>query len=112
MCVYDEIGGVPQLVFHETIPAGEGWRENRRGFRYSDRKRTRSSIASASLKEGVDGRASLSLDGRGSDLPLPSLPLQQDQRVTLRLLNGDSCWEANYTTAQDNHAQRFKAKAE
>ena len=112
LCVYDEVADTPQLILHETIPAGEGWRENRRGFRYADRKLARSSIKTASLKNGLDGKASISIDGRGGQLPMPNLPLQQDQRVTVRLLNGNSCWEAHYTTAQDNYQDRFRAKAE
>jgi hypothetical protein len=112
LCVYDEMGGVPEKRLHETIPAGDKWSENKRGFRYNDRDLEASAIKSMTLKEGTSGRATIVVNGRGTGLEMPSLPLEQDTTVIVRLLNGTACWEASYGSNQANDTLRFKAKAD
>jgi hypothetical protein len=112
LCVYDEVADARALVLQQTLPAGAGWRANRRGFRYSDRKLVRGGIKSASLKEGIAGKATISINGQGIPLAMPSLPLAQDGDVTVRLLNGTACWEAHYGSSLNNDGSRFKARAD
>jgi Trypsin/Bacterial pre-peptidase C-terminal domain len=110
LCVYDETAGVPALVLRQTMPAGGAWKENRRGFRYRDSKLLYGGIKSLSLKEGLGGKASISVSGKGASLAMPSLPLNQDDDVIVRLLNGATCWETRYDSSIINQSVRFKAK--
>lgn len=112
LCIYDEVGDVPALVLHQAIPAGANWKENKRGFRYRDRHLEASAVKSMTLKEGADGRATIIVNGKGGSLAMPTLPLAQDSAVTVRLLNGDACWETTHGSNQTNDAGRFKAKAD
>jgi hypothetical protein len=112
LCLYDEVGGVPQLVMERTIPAGALWRDAASGFKYVDSSRTNSGFRTVALKAGVDGRASIAIRAQGAGLGLTSLPLHQDSHVTLQLVNGTGCWEAKYGTHLLNQAEQFKAKAD
>jgi len=73
---------------------------------------TRDGITKVVLKEGADGRARILVKGRGQCLRMSSLPLSQDGTVTVQFSNGTACWEARYSTSDENGTTRFKAKAD
>lgn len=114
VCVYDERGLGPELVYAATIAPGGTcadrpcWRATAHGFLYKDEAGARSGIRTMALREGLEGRAGVSLEGRGPALALPALPLRQDPRVLVRLVSSDGrCWAATFghpafpaTTAQ------------
>jgi hypothetical protein len=51
-------------------------------------------ISQVDLKPGRDGKAAISVQGHGANLPFPALPLTMPVRVELRASNG-SCWGAS-----------------
>jgi hypothetical protein len=117
LCVFDESGGIPQLVMSEHVAAGamcgskSCWKERSTSFRYTDSKRQNGPISSLYLKEGKDGKARITMRGKGTNLGLPSLPLHEDSAVTVQLSNGSACWEARYSNSTLNNLYEFKAKA-
>ena len=40
------------------------------------------------------------------------LPMHQDSKVIVQLLNPNACWEADYSTNTLNQPEQFKAKAD
>jgi cysteine-rich repeat protein len=117
LCIYDETGGSPHLVASLAAPAGGDcsgrvcWRETSTGFKYLDKALTPDGIASILLKEGrVAGSTRILVKGRGSALPMPALPLDQDEDVLVQLKSSAGpCWEARYSApAQKNRSDQFK----
>jgi hypothetical protein len=111
-CVFDETGGTPALVLEATVPPGPSWGPTSRGYKFKDRTLVNAGISQIKLKTGAAGAASISVLGKGANLPVPSLPLVQDPRVIVQLLNENTCWEARYGTNRENTSQKFKAKAD
>ena len=123
LCVYDETSGVPALVMTAIAPAGGTcgngacWKETARGFKYLDRDATPDGLLRIRLQSGTEGRAMISVSGRGVDLdiPPPFGPTQlfaDDPGVLVQLVKSDGmgeCWEAAYPSpANENTATRFK----
>jgi len=105
LCIYDGVGGVDQLVFGRRIPprgtcnGRPCWRETASGFIYRDRYASNAGgIQSLMLLGGSTGQASLRAVGRGAGLALSSPPIHPDGPVTVELLNGPTCWKADYPT--------------
>ncbi len=114
LCLFDESGSAPSLVFRASAPAGgtcgnaSCWRRVESGgslkrFKYSDRDRTPDGLATMSVAPGTDGRAKIVVGGRGillSSRPagLPSPPVDLPLRAQL-LRGGGACWEATYSSA-------------
>jgi hypothetical protein len=101
LCLYDETGDTPALRMTSTIAAGGScgsrpcWSGSVTSFRYNDPDPN--GIERLILRQGTTARATIMLRGRGAALGLPALPLAQDQRVTVQLVNGDGgCWDARY----------------
>jgi hypothetical protein len=111
-CVFDETAGTPALVLEAIVPPGASWTPTSRGFRYKDRTLMHAGISQIKLNSGAAGAASISVLGKGANLPVPSLPLAQDPRVIVQLLNENACWEARYSTNRQNTSESFKAKAD
>jgi hypothetical protein len=126
LCIYDESGDTPTLVFEGTAPAGGTcgsgdtacWRTvgkstAPKGYAYDDADRTSDGIAEVLLKSGKDRKAKIVVKAKGENLLLPSLPLALPTRVQLHTTNG-SCWEATYskTGTKKNGGKSFKAKAD
>jgi hypothetical protein len=112
LCVFDEIDETPMLVSETIIPAGSSWTPIASGYRYRDKTRANHGVQRVLLKAGPEGRARIVVRGKGDKVPLPELPLQQDQSVRVQLLNESACWEATYGTFQVNEAERFKARSD
>jgi hypothetical protein len=121
LCIYDATAGTPSLVFQATAPAGglcggnSCWKAVGKGFKYTAKVPAPPSdgLQSIILNAGASGQAKVIVQGKGGELPLPSLPLAQDPTVTVQLRNTiGQCWEAEYTTAVRNEPGLFNAKSD
>ena len=120
ICLYDELGGVPHLKISVNAPHGglcKGrpcWRDLSTGFKYNNASVFPNGKLKVQLKQGlIDGAAKIVVSGKGGHLLLPTLPLDQSQRVRVQLRNSDgACWEADYSTSTANEPGQFKAKAD
>ena len=94
---------------HAATPASPRpcWRENGRGFRYVDKDLTPNGIQQLVLKAGTDGKAQITLKGKGRVAPDPTLPIS-DLPVTraARERHAGQCWTA---TLQHELPQRQAA---
>ena len=127
LCLYDESGEVPALVFGAGVPANEGchapggrpcWKakgaaDNPRGFAYQHRGGVPDGIDGVTLKTGRDGRAKIVVAGGGKYLDLPALPVALPLRAQLQSATGQ-CWESSFAPAgvRENTATRFRARSE
>jgi hypothetical protein len=114
VCIYDSTS----MVSRACAPADgvcDGrpcWKELRHGYKY--RRRDVSAGLKNGLqiilKEGGDGKAAITVKGKGRTPIIPTLPLSQP--VTVQIINsGRSCWEAIYSApALKNDATGFKDK--
>jgi hypothetical protein len=121
LCVYDDVGGTPQLKLRASIPAGgtcrgrSCWKETSRGFKYADKDATPNGVTKLSLKEGLAGGAAIGLQGRGVPLQMPTLELSQQPTVVVQLKNDTSgvCWEARFSgPATKNDQAQFRDKSD
>jgi hypothetical protein len=94
LCLYDERASAPALVAQAAIPAGPQWTETPNGFRFLSNSGAPDGIRRLRLKAGA-GTARIDLFGRG--MSLPPLPLSQDRRVVVQLVNAEgACWTAEF----------------
>jgi cysteine-rich repeat protein len=124
LCVYDESGPTPSLLFKASAPPGSCGTEpcwipaGSKGYKYKSRSALGDGIMSIMLKPGAAGKASVVLKGKGSALanrpdgmPAPgfALPL----RVQFQGESG-ACFGARFTSAgvQKNAAGLFKGKGQ
>ena len=121
VCIYDDVGGTPQLKLRAGIAAAGTcrgrpcWKETTHGFRYADKEATPNGITKLSLKEGSAGRAAIGLQGRGEPLQMPTLPLSQELKVLVQLKNDTTgvCWEATFSAlAAKNDQAQFRDKSD
>ena len=122
ICVYDEAANVPRLVLSATAPAGDTcangkpcWKRTGRatptGFAYSDALLTPNGLRTITLRAGDAGKAKIVVTGKGANLRVPTLPLQQQTRVIVQLVKSDggACWESVYPApASKNTTDQFK----
>lgn len=129
LCVFDRVGGVPQLALRAAIPAGGTcsgqacWRRigretQLRGFRYGDRSASADGVGRLLLRPGEEGRSQIVLQARGTALALPG-PAEpgryfaQDGEVTLQLQRRapGACWQTVVPPAatQANSPELFRA---
>jgi hypothetical protein len=124
LCLYDQVqssGGVPvsarllaSIRTREEVACGgaECWRASgTRGLKYRDRERLPDGIKTLSLRAGDEGRAGVSLRGRGENLGLPGLA-GLDPPVAVRLHGSAACFGADYATPIRNADGVFRAKGE
>jgi hypothetical protein len=117
LCVYDESAGTPALVMSEHVAAeatcgGKAcWKEASTIFKYTDKKLENGPIKSLSLRAGSNGRARITMTGKGTKLGIAALPLHEQNTVTVQLSNGSACWLAHYTNSTRNDAFQFKSRA-
>jgi cysteine-rich repeat protein len=101
VCIYDE---TDQLVSSLRAPAGPitcngkfCWKATgTKGYKYGDGDATPDGLTGMSVKAGDAGKSKMSAKGKGSALPLPSLPIPAagSLRVQLRRSGGSECWES------------------
>jgi hypothetical protein len=117
LCVFDASAGTQELVMSEHVGAAAScsskscWKSAKTSFTYTDRKLENGPISSLFLKAGVDGKARITLKGKGTKLGMPTLPLHMQNAVTVQLSNGTACWEGHYGSSTRNDALEFRAKA-
>ena len=106
LCVFDAAG----FLLRMTAPAGGTcgtkpcWKQlgsavTPKGYKYKDADGLPHDLDGMTLKAGADGKAKMSLKGKGANLPMPvlgdfSLPLT----TQLQRENGQ-CWEATFSRA-------------
>jgi hypothetical protein len=105
LCLYDETGVTPELIMAAAAPAGGTcagkacWKPaGATGFGYGDKDLTPHGLLKLKLKSGAEGKAKMSVRGKGARLTLPALPLTLPVRVQLQASNGE-CWDAVYSSA-------------
>jgi hypothetical protein len=64
------------------------------------------------LKAGAAGKGKIGVQGAGTNLAFPTLPLTRPVRAQLLQSSSSECWEATYGTAITNSPMAFKAKSE
>jgi hypothetical protein len=80
------------------------------GFKYANTAAP-DGLTKVLLKAGNAGRGKLGVNGSGTNLHLPTLPLTTPVTVQLRQDASSACWEATYSTTATNTAMEFKAKS-
>ena len=103
LCLY----GFP--VSQLEAPAGGKWSASGTGFSYSDSTLSPDGVRKVLLKAGEAGNGKAIVKAKGSNIPLPFLPIATP--LTVQLLNSDGeCWEAVYGNVLKNTSEVFKAK--
>jgi len=118
LCLYD---GNDNLMATAQAPAGGTcnagsprpcWRENPKGYRYTDKDLTPNGLQQILLKAGPAGSALVKVKGKGALLPDPTLPVST-LPVKVQLVNGAGrCWQATFSTTLRNDGQQFKARGD
>ncbi len=111
-CVYDATG----LVLAAAVPAGGTcagrpcWQATTVLDRYADRDGTPDGVQKMTLRAGTTGR--ITVKGKGTHLPLPSLPLAPPLRVQVTRVDGGGCWESIHTMPGVNDGTTVKARSD
>lgn len=119
LCLYDGAG--PTVQMEVDVPAGgicgtaPCWKAiGTKGYKYKDPALTNDGSSKLILKGGAAGKAKIIFKGKGSNLPLPGLPLDGLNPVRVQAHNSDNanCWDATFApaTIKKNTASLFKAK--
>jgi YVTN family beta-propeller protein len=120
LCVYD---ATSSLLFRMLAPAGGTcgtkpcWKQVGpptlgQGYKYKDVDGLPNDLDSMTLKSGLDGKAKVSLKGKGGNIPMPALgSLALPLTAQLQSENG-TCWEMTTTTPSSNTTALFKAKGD
>jgi hypothetical protein len=107
LCVYDQ-GGI--LVDMDVAASPLLWTPiGTKGFRYKDTATSSEGAFKLTLRSATDDRASMTVRGRGTSLPDPTLPATG--AVTAQLLNSETgvCWGATFATTVRNDGIVLKA---
>ncbi|HWP65316.1 MAG TPA: hypothetical protein VNO26_05330 [Candidatus Limnocylindria bacterium] len=118
ICLYDETTLVPALVTRLSAPAAGAcggkpcWRTTSSGLKYVDAELTPNGIRKLVLKAGGDGSAAITLKAKGSNIPMPSLPLGSVLR--LQVQGNGECWEATFSPGgvTQNNTLGYQAKSD
>jgi hypothetical protein len=120
LCVYD---AASTLLLRMTAPAGGTcgtnpcWKQlgsalAPKGYKYRDLDGLPHDLDSMTLKSGLDGKAKVSLKGKGLNVPMPALgSLALPLTTQLQSGNGQ-CYEMTTTTPSANTTTLFKAKGD
>jgi len=107
LCIYDQSGGTTSLLLSAGAPPDDFcnaqnpkpcWKETKHGFTYLDRDLTPDGLFKIVLKEGLDGKARITVKGKGDNLGITAERLAAiEPPVTAQLKNtAGVCWEATY----------------
>ncbi|HYC54525.1 MAG TPA: alpha/beta hydrolase domain-containing protein [Candidatus Binatia bacterium] len=108
LCLLD---GSNELIMTSSFANGEAWRAGAAGFRYAKRSADEGR-RSVVLRAG-DGNERISVNMRGPMLALPKLGDALALPLTVRLTNGERCWEAVYERGvKESTSARFRATAD
>ena len=115
LCIYDASGE----KLSAQVPAGRTcgtkpcWKALRTGgFGYADKTGTPEGVTKILPKGGDAGKGKVGVNGIGTNLAFPTLPLSTPVHVQLRQSGSGACWEAIYSTATMTTASEFKAKSD
>ena len=110
LCIYDEVESEAGLVAEYTAPGGDDWKEKKNGFNFKSKG---AGLTKMILRAGTDKKAKI-VDVKGKKLDVPDLPLAQDPRVIVQLINDDDgCWETEHSgPAKKNGSKGFSDKAD
>ena len=77
LCIYDGTGLLTQLDAPAagTCPTNRAGPRNRRASRYKNKALTPDGLLQLQLKQGVDGKATIVVKGKGLNLPMPPLDM-------------------------------------
>jgi len=127
LCLYDESGGVPDLLLAATVAGGGtcggapcwkrlGSDSNPRGYKYVDHNLTADGWLKVPLRSGDAGKTKVIMRGKGVNLPVPGAVsadayANQDTSVVAQLRRDDApsiCWAASLASpAKKNSHTRF-----
>jgi len=127
LCMYEQSGESPVLVFRAITVAGSGcfggstgrscWlglgKQDGSGgygqYTYRNKEQTPDGIDQMVLKAGDEGKVKVLVKAKGENLSLPELPLSLPLQVQLHAETGE-CWEATYSEmgVKDNNPRQFK----
>jgi hypothetical protein len=86
------------------------WKATRTGFKYARRDAT--GTLRLGLRTGVAGKAGIQLQGKGTLLQLPALPLVRTVGAQLSQTGSPVCWSAVYDLfVSKNDSVNFRARA-
>ena len=111
LCLYDATESVPSLALQASIPPGDGWKENAKGFSYKRKDGDPDGVQKASLKAAPPGSSKPpKIQVAGADMAIPDQPLAQSPEVVVQLLQeGGLCFEARFAApALKNDEKAFK----
>jgi len=111
VCVYDSSNNI---VFNLGIPVGgmcgdkPCWKDGKSGYSFKNKATTSTGVSALSLKAGIDGKASVKVKAKGSNLSMPTLALSTP--VTAQLINSSdlTCWTATFNMAKTDPASQTK----
>lgn len=118
LCIYDGVGLVVKAVAPAGGTCGDApcWTALGKGFRYKNKSLGPDGLRLLVLREGLtDGKATVTADGTGPLLGLPTLTtLRSPLTVRLRNLGTGACFEATYgfPPALTNDGVTFKDRAD
>src|SRR5262249_49484115 len=121
LCVYDASS---QLLMRMVAPAGGtcgtkpcwqmlGSALVPKGYKYKDLDGLPNDLDGLLLKAGDEGKAKMTLKGKGANIPMPALggALVLPLKTQLQSENGQ-CYEATFSSASVNTSVLFKAKSD
>lgn len=114
LCVYDgaSIVGGAAIAAGGSCAGRPCWTATGTGFRYRNKSAVPHGVTALDLRAGVDGRARITVKGKGSALTMPAPP--RALPVTVQLANDAGvCWSATYATdVRRNQPGSFDAKSD
>jgi hypothetical protein len=116
LCIY--AGAVPARVMELAAPAGGTCGGNPcwttivgKRLRYRDQEATPSGVVRMVLGRSSETLADISLRARGTNVPLPAMPLAEPVLAQLIRSDGPECWETTYSAPADvNDGELFVAR--
>ncbi len=115
LCLYG--GATPTLLTQFELPSATEcagcWKQRSRGFRFRPNSRQELLRRAVFRSDPARARAQFKLYARGTDLPLPAMPLQQPVLAQLIKNDGSECWQAQFSApARKNTARDFHDTAD
>lgn len=114
LCIYDgaAVGGGAAIAAGGTCAGRPCWTATGTGFRYRDKSALSHGVTAIDLRAGADGKARITIKGKGATLAMPTPPLALP--LTVQLANDAGvCWSARYATdIRRNQPGSFDAKSD
>jgi hypothetical protein len=120
-CLFDSPASGSQPFMTVPVPASgtcgtkpcwkaRGTPAGTKGYDYRDSAGGSGGIVRVGLRPGNDRHARVAVKGKGTSLPLPTLP-RNGMQVQLQTPDVGPCWEADFTTTEST-ATSFHAKGQ